>query len=94
MFNHFKIKVPRTSENFTNAGKEVSIEDSKIGDIILFTGSDAKSAKVGHIGFITSNENGKITFIHASSGVGKKIMKSQMSAYFVLRFVKVIRVFK
>jgi cell wall-associated NlpC family hydrolase len=94
VFNHFKIKVPRTSENFTNAGKEVSIEDSKIGDIILFTGSDAKSAKVGHIGFITSNENGKITFIHASSGVGKKIMKSQMSAYFVLRFVKVIRVFK
>ena len=93
VFNHFKIKVPRTSENFTNAGKEVSIEDSKKGDIILFTGSDVKSAKVGHMGFITSNENGKITFIHASSGVGKRIMKSQMSAYFVLRFVKAIRVF-
>jgi len=93
VFNHFNIKVPRTSESFTNAGKEVSLEDSKKGDIILFTGSDVKSAKVGHMGFITSNEKGKITFIHASSGVGKRIMKSQMSAYFVLRFVKVIRVF-
>jgi cell wall-associated NlpC family hydrolase len=93
VFNHFNIKAPRTSERFTNAGKEVSIEDSKMGDIILFTGTDAKSATVGHMGFITSNEKGRITFIHASSGVGKRIMKSQMSAYFVLRFVKVIRVF-
>jgi cell wall-associated NlpC family hydrolase len=93
VFNHFNIKVPRTSENFTNAGKEVSIEDSKMGDIILFTGSDPKSDVVGHMGLITSNEKGKITFIHASSGVGKRILKSQMSAYFVLRFVKVIRVF-
>lgn len=93
VFNHFNIKVPRTSESFTNAGKEVSIEDSKMGDIILFTGTDVKSATVGHMGFITSNEKGRVTFIHASSGVGKRIMKSQMSAYFVLRFVKVIRVF-
>lgn len=93
VFNHFKIKVPRTSESFTNAGKEVSIEDSKIADIILFTGTDSKSASVGHMGFITSNEKGRITFIHASSGVGKRVMKSQMSTYFVSRFVKVIRVF-
>ena len=71
----------------------MSIEDSKMGDIILFTGSDPKSDVVGHMGLITSNEKGKITFIHASSGVGKRIMKSQMNAYFVLRFVKVIRVF-
>ena len=93
VFNHFNIKVPRTSESFTNAGKEVSIEDSKLGDIILFTGSDATSGTVGHMGLITSNENGRITFIHASSGAGKRVMKSQMSAYFVTRFVKVIRVF-
>lgn len=93
VFNHFKIIVPRTSENYTNAGKEISIEDSKIGDIILFTGSDPKSGTVGHMGLITSNENGRITFIHASSGAGKRVMKSQMSTYFVLRFVKVIRVF-
>jgi len=93
VFNHFKIVAPRTSENFTNAGKEVSIEDSKLGDIILFTGSDATSGTVGHMGLITSNENGRITFIHASSGAGKRVMKSQMSAYFVTRFVKVIRVF-
>ena len=94
VFNHFNIKVPRTSVQFTNAGKEVKITESKRGDIILFTGSDADSRKVGHMGFITANENNKITFLHAASGGGRGVMKSQMSQYFVDRFVKVNRIFK
>lgn len=94
VFNHFNIKVPRTSVQFTNAGKEVKITESKRGDIILFTGSDESSRKVGHIGFITANENNKITFLHAASGGGRGVMKSQMSQYFVERFVKVNRIFK
>jgi len=93
VFNHFNIKVPRTSVQFTNAGKEVKITESKRGDIILFTGSDERSRKVGHIGFITANENNKITFLHAASGGGRGVMKSQMSEYFVERFVKVNRIF-
>lgn len=94
VFNHFNVKVPRTSVQFTNAGKEVKITESKRGDIILFTGSDEKSGKVGHMGFVTANENNKITFLHAASGGGRGVMKSQMSQYFVERFVKVNRIFK
>ena len=94
VFNHFNVKVPRTSVQFTNAGKEVKITESKRGDIILFTGSDEKSGKVGHLGFVTANENNKITFLHAASGGGRGVMKSQMSQYFVKRFVKVNRIFK
>ena len=93
VFNHFNVKVPRTSVQFTNAGKEVKITESKRGDIILFTGSDEKSGKVGHLGFVTANENNKITFLHAASGGGRGVMKSQMSQYFVARFVKVNRIF-
>ena len=93
VFNHFNITVPRVSEEFTNAGKEVSISESKPGDIILFTGSDASSAIVGHMGLITENKNGEITFLHAASGGGKGVMKSKMSEYFITRFVKVNRVF-
>jgi cell wall-associated NlpC family hydrolase len=93
VFNHFNVKVPRTSVQFTNAGREVKISESKRGDIILFTGSDAESRKVGHMGFITANENSKITFLHAASGGGRGVMKSQMSQYFVERFVKVNRIF-
>ncbi len=93
VFNHFKISVPRTSSDFTNAGTEVSVRASRRGDIILFTGSDAGSGTVGHMGIITANSHKKITFIHSASGGGRGVMISGMSEYFIARFVKVIRIF-
>ena len=92
VFNYFKIAVPRISSDFTNAGKEVLIKDSKRGDLILFTGSDEKSGQVGHMGIITENKNGLIEFIHASTSRG--VMLSGLNSYFVPRFVKVNRVFR
>jgi cell wall-associated NlpC family hydrolase len=91
VFNHFKIAVPRVSSDFTNAGKEIPIKESKRGDIILFTGSDAKSGVVGHMGIITQNKNGVLQFIHAAESSG--VMISGMNSYFVPRFVKVNRIF-
>lgn len=91
VFNHFKIAVPRISYDFTNAGKEVPIKNSRRGDLILFTGSDPKSGIVGHMGIITENKNGILKFIHASTSSG--VIISGMNAYFVPRFVKVNRVF-
>lgn len=93
VFNHFKVKVPRTTVDFTNAGKEVPIEDSKEGDLILFTGSDAKSGVVGHMGLVTKTTQHDVFFIHAASGGGKGVMISSLNSYFIPRFVKVIRVF-
>lgn len=94
VFNKFKITVPRTSSEFTNAGYEVNIKDSQRGDIILFTGSDPNSGVVGHMGIITSNKNNRIEFIHAASGEGGGVMISGMNSYFIPRFVKVNRVFR
>ena len=91
VFNHFNIPVPRSSVDFTNAGKETPIKYSKPGDIILFTGSDAKSGVVGHMGIITENKNGSLKFIHASESRG--VMISGMNSYFIPRFVKVNRIF-
>lgn len=92
VFDHFNIKVPRRSLDFTNAGKEVSLKDSRPGDLILFTGSDAKSGEVGHMGIITENKNGWIQFIHASTSRG--VMISGMNSYFVPRYVKTNRIFR
>ncbi|HEY5392977.1 MAG TPA: C40 family peptidase [Hanamia sp.] len=91
VFNHFKISVPRITVDFTNAGKEIPVKYSKPGDLILFTGSDAQSGIVGHMGIITENNNGDLKFIHASTSRG--VMISGMSSYFLPRFVKVNRVF-
>lgn len=91
VFNHFGISVPRITYDFTNAGKEVPLKNSKRGDIILFTGSDQNSGIVGHMGIITRSVDGIVEFIHASSSRG--VMISGMNSYFVPRFVKVNRVF-
>lgn len=91
VFNHFKINVPRVSYMFTNAGVDIPIEFSKPGDLILFTGSDAKSGIVGHMGIITKNDQGNVEFIHASSSRG--VMISGMNSYFVPRYVRVNRIF-
>lgn len=94
VFSRYKIAVPRTSKDFTNAGQQVNSLESRRGDIILFTGSNVQSGVVGHMGFITKNHKGVLQFIHASSGKGGGVMISTMNSYFMPRFVKIIRVFK
>jgi cell wall-associated NlpC family hydrolase len=91
VFKHFGIQSPRVSTDFTNCGTEVSLKDCKPGDIILFTGRDASSGKVGHLGFICENKNGKIIFLHAATSKG--VSKSGFNSYYIPRFVKVNRVF-
>lgn len=93
VFNHFNIPVPRSSIDFTNAGKDIKLAESKRGDLILFTGSNPESGVVGHMGIITENNKGMIRFIHSASGNNAGVMISGMSRYFVERYVKVIRVF-
>jgi cell wall-associated NlpC family hydrolase len=93
VLKHFGLKVPRVSEQYTNLGNEVELKESRAGDIILFTGSDASSGKVGHMGIITGWNKGQVWFLHAASGGKKGVMLSTMSSYFKDRFVKVNRIF-
>ena len=93
VFNHFNIKVPRTTIDFTNAGTPILLDDSRKGDLILFTGTDTTGWIVGHMGMITDNEKGNIHFIHSSSGKANGVIVSSLSKYYATRFVKVIRVF-
>jgi cell wall-associated NlpC family hydrolase len=94
VFNHFGIKVPRSSIDFTNVGREVPVQDAKRGDIILFTGTDSTERFVGHMGIIVSNQNGDLQFIHSSSGKAYGVTVSPLKGYYMGRFVKVIRIFK
>lgn len=93
VYNHFGIKTPRTSHDFTNVGKEVTLAKSRKGDLILFTGFDKNSGIVGHVGMILDNINNQVKFIHAASGNNIGVTVSTMSTYYRERFVKVNRVF-
>lgn len=92
VFNHFNIKVPRSSVDFTNYGKEILMENVKPGDLILFTGTDSTIRIVGHMGIVESVKNGQLSFIHSSSGKAKGVTLSPLQDYYKGRFVKVIRI--
>ncbi len=93
VFNHFNVTVPRSSVDFTNYGKEVSIEEAKPGDLILFTGTDSTIRVVGHMGIVESMQDDTLRFIHSTSGKMKGVVITPLENYYRSRFVKVIRVF-
>ena len=91
--NHFGIKVPRSSVQFTNMGKEIEQGNAMPGDIILFTGTNQNNRVVGHIGIVTENPTTGLMFIHSSSGKNNGVTISEMSDYYKTRFIKIIRIF-
>lgn len=91
VFNHFQLKVPRSSVDFTNAGKEVSIQNAKKGDLILFTGTVESIRTVGHMGIITENRD-TLKFIHSTSGKAFGVTESVLNKGYQRRFVKVVRI--
>src|SRR4030095_12765508 len=93
VFNHFNVKVPRSSVEFTDVGMEVNYVTSKPGDLILFTGTDSTIRVVGHMGIVVSNENNKLEFIHSTSGKQYGVTITELSPYYMSRFVRVARVF-
>lgn len=93
VFNHFGMKIPRSSVDFTNYGKEVDTTMAGPGDLILFTGTDSSSRVVGHMGIVESIQDGTIHFIHSTSGKAKGVVITPMGDYYRKRFVKTIRVF-
>jgi cell wall-associated NlpC family hydrolase len=93
VFHHFDIIVPRSSIDFTNVGKEIRREDSKPGDLILFTGTDSTEKFVGHMGLVVSNKDKQLEFIHSTSGKKYGVTITPLSNYYLSRYIKTIRIF-
>jgi lipoprotein Spr len=93
-FNHFGIAVPRSSVDFTHVNHEVSLQNSKPGDLILFTGTDSTVKTVGHMGILTTSAQQGHQFIHATSGKAHGVTETSLNTYYQGRFIKVIRVFE
>ncbi|PTB32597.1 C40 family peptidase [Photobacterium phosphoreum] len=68
IYNHFNISIPRTTAGYTQLfNHSIALKDAKIGDLIVFTGTNLKIRKPGHAGIITEIKPGLIKFIHSSS---------------------------
>jgi len=94
VFSHYNVTVPRSSKEFKHYGKTISIDSAKAGDVIVFTGTNAKYRSPGHVGIVISIKYGIPVFIHSSSGKKKGVIISNFleSSYYKKRFIKIVRV--
>jgi cell wall-associated NlpC family hydrolase len=93
VFNHFNIRVPRSSIDFTQVGRTVPLDSAKAGDLVLFTGTDSTERHIGHMGIIIGQENGEVQFIHSTSGKQFGVTITPLSRYYLGRFIRVARIF-
>ena len=93
VFNHFGIRVPRPSVDFTFVNQLIDLKKAKPGDLILFTGSDSTTRIVGHIGIVVSNHGGDLKFIHATSQDDLGVTETPLTHYYQVRYIETIRVF-
>jgi lipoprotein Spr len=92
VFENFGFKVPRSSAEFPKAGKPVSLKEAKVGDVLIFTGSNPKIRSIGHVGIVYSIDGEDIKFIHASSGKAQSVTITEMNAYYKSRFMKAVSI--
>ena len=91
VFNHFNMTVPRSSFDFENKGRKVTMDSCKRGDIILFTGTVPEEKNIGHIGIICDSNEGIPSFIHSTSGKANGVTITSMENKFYLgRFVGIV----
>lgn len=87
IFQKILIELPHSSSMIANQGYKVEKEQLSVGDIVLFTGRNAKSGKVGHVGLITHIEGDEIYFIHASTSSGVREDAVYGNSYFSPRLL-------
>jgi len=90
VFSNFGFKVPRSSREFSLVGKETNLENAKVGDILIFTGSNSRVRRIGHVGIVYSIDDDGIKFIHASSGKAHGVTITSLEGYYRTRFMKIV----
>lgn len=87
VFKNFGFNLGSVSSDQTSIGKEVSKEELKVGDLILFY--DEAKTKIGHVGIYLGNDE----FIHAANATrGVVIDGLSSNSYYNTRFVTARRI--
>jgi hypothetical protein len=94
VYNKFNINVPRITRDYANFGKRVTINQIRLGDLILFCEYSRKNSNtIGHIGIVSQIEKERIFFLHAASG--KKsgaVMESELIGIHLSKMMFITRV--
>lgn len=92
VFSNFGFKVPRSSREFRYAGKETTLKNAKVGDVLIFTGSNSRIRRIGHVGIVYSIDEDGIKFIHASSGKARGVTITPLNGHYKSRFMKIVSI--
>lgn len=93
VYKQFGFSGARSSADFAKKGKAIKLADAKVGDILVFTGSNARVRRPGHVGIVYSKDaDGNIRFIHSSSGKAKGVTITDLEGYYKNRFLKAVTV--
>ena len=90
-FKEQNITLPRSSRDMAKAGKEVTIENAKKGDIVFFVIRNRKKI-IDHVGLITNVKKGEVQFIHSTTMRGV-IISSMYENIWKNTFVKAVTLF-
>lgn len=93
VFGSFGFKVPRSSPEFASTGIPVKLSEAKVGDVLIFSGTSRKSKRIGHVGIIYSIDgDGRIKFIHSTSGKANGVTITNFDNYYKGRFIKAVSI--
>ncbi|WP_245943650.1 C40 family peptidase [Pedobacter nutrimenti] len=92
VFENFGFSVPRSSREFPDAGVPVSLQNAKVGDVLIFTGTNPKQRRIGHVGIVYSVDGDEIKFIHSTSGKAHGVTVTEMDDYYKSRFIKAVSI--
>lgn len=96
VFAQHGIDLPHSSKAQLLLGIPIQQCNAAKGDLIVFTGTNAKVREAGHVGIVVENNHCIITFIHASSSKKDSGVKLNTTAegYYQERFLGVRRVLR
>jgi cell wall-associated NlpC family hydrolase len=79
IMRNYKVPVSGPSYSQEKLGKKISKEDAQPGDLVFFR--KTKNGKVFHVAIVYSNDRGKLTLIHSTSGRGVVMDRLDESSY-------------
>lgn len=94
VFARFGVAVPPSSAAYERVGREIPLSEARIGDILVFTGTNAAVRRPGHVGIVTAADQANPKFIHASSAARtyRVTFNCLKDGSYSKRFLKVVRV--
>ena len=88
-YNHAGIEIPRTAGEQAAMGKEVSIHELALGDLVFFTNKKGNT-KITHVGIVSYVSDKSVKFIHASTSRGV-VENELLTGYYRDIFIKAVR---